>query len=149
MRTLRATAGLTAIAATVAAGCGSSPLSAADLRQQAGEICTKADRQIGRISTPSSDAAGNSFIKQGIAVLDPELAQLKGLVPPADESSVYRSAIRALSGELDSLHAAATQLDRGADPVKAFKALQARLAPQETDADSAWRALGIPACLSR
>jgi hypothetical protein len=119
------------------------------LRQQAGAICSHADRKIGKIPTPSSPAAGSSFLKQGIAALDPELEQLKGLVPPQDETVVYQSAIKSLSGELGALHSATAKLDQGADPVATFRQLEATLAPLETDADNAWQALEIPACLSR
>ena len=132
-----------------AAGCGNSALSAADLRQQAGLICSRADRQIGKIASPASEAAGNSFLKQGMAALEPELADLKTLKPPADEVEVYQSGLKALSGELDALKSAVSKLDQGADPVRAFRELQGTLAPLETDADNAWRALVIPACLSR
>ena len=138
-----------ALAVLVAAGCGSSTLSAADLRQQAGAICSRADRQIARIPTPSSEAAGNAFLKQGIAALDPELGDLNSLKPPADEAVVYQSAIKSLGGELDGLKSAAGKLDQGADPVHTFRQLQDTLSPLETDADNAWRALGIPACVSR
>ena len=132
-----------------AAGCGSSALSAADLRQQAGSICSRADRQIGKIPSPASEASGTSFLKQGVAALGPELADLKTLKPPADEAEVYRSALKALSGELDALKSAVSKLDQGADPVRTFRQLQDALAPLETDADNAWRALVIPTCLSR
>ncbi len=149
MRRTARTAALALGAAAIAVGCGTSPLSPSALRQQAGAICSRADRQIGRIAAPSSQAAGNPFLKKGVAALDPELAQLKGLVPPADDSVVYQSAIKSLSGELDALQAATDKLDRGADPVATFRGLQAQLAPLEADADNAWRALDIPACFSR
>jgi hypothetical protein len=130
-------------------GCGSSALSAADLRKQAGLICSRADRQISRIPTPANQAAGNAFLKAGIAALDPELADLKALKPPSDEAVVYQAGLKALSGELDGLHSATTKLDQGADPVRTFRELETTLAPLETEADNAWRALDISSCLSR
>lgn len=145
----RARAGLTALAVLVAAACGSSPLTAADLRQRADTICTRADRQIGAIAAPASQAAGTSFLQQGVAALDPELGELKRLTPPSDEAVVFETAITALSGELDGLRSAVSDLHRGADPVKTFRALQTKLGPLETQADNAWRALGVQACLSR
>ena len=143
------TAAVAALAAVAAAGCGDSPLSASDLRQQAGVICSRADQQIAKVLTPSSEAAGNTFLKQGIAALDPALGDLKALKPPADEAVVYESAIKAMSGELDALKSATAKLDQGADPVRTFRQLQDTLAPLETDADNAWRALGLSACVSR
>jgi hypothetical protein len=133
----------------IATACGSSPLSATDLRQRANLICSRADRQISTIATPASQAAGQAFLEQGTAALGPELSGLKPLQPPSDETVVYRSAITALSGELDALRAAVSGLDQGTDPVKTFRALQDKLGPLETQADNAWRALGVQACLSR
>ena len=117
------------LAAAMAVGCGSSPLSASDLRQQASAICSRADRQITRIPTPGSEGAGNSFLKQGIAALDPELNDLKTLKPPADEAEVYQSGIKALGAELDAVKSATAKLDQGADPVRTFRQLQDTLAP--------------------
>jgi len=149
VRSSAATATLAMLAAAMAVGCGSSPLSASDLRQQASAICSRADRQITRIPTPGSEGAGNSFLKQGIAALDPELNDLKTLKPPADEAEVYQSGIKALGAELDAVKSATAKLDQGADPVRTFRQLQDTLAPLETDADNAWRALSITACVSR
>jgi hypothetical protein len=141
--------GLAALPLVALIGCGSAPLSAAELRQQATSICSRADRQIAVIPTPANQSAGNAFLKQGIAALDPELGDLKALKPPSDEAVVYQAAITAMSGELDALHAAVSKLDQGVDPVKTFRELQGRLAPLEAEADNAWRALGVSACLSR
>lgn len=141
--------GLTGLPLLVAAACGTSPLSASDLRQRANAICSRADRQIAAIANPASQAAGKAFLEQGVAALDPELPALKALTPPSDESVVYQSALSALSGELDALHAAVSSLNRGGDPVKTFRALQDKLGPLEAQADNAWRALGVQACLSR
>lgn len=138
-----------ALPLVTAAGCGNAPLSAADLRQQASAICSRANRQVAKIPTPSSEAAGNSFLKQGIAALGPQLNDLKVLKPPPDDAQVYQSAVKALSGQLDALKSATAKLDQGADPVRTFRQLQDTLAPLETEADNAWRALGVSACLSR
>jgi ABC-type uncharacterized transport system YnjBCD substrate-binding protein len=146
---MNARAGLAALPLLALIGCGSAPLSAAELRQQATSICSRADRRIAVIPTPPNQSAGNAFLKQGIAALDPELGDLKALKAPSDEVVVYQAALKALSGELDALHSAVSKLDQGADPVKTFRALQDSLAPLETDADNAWRALGVSACLSR
>ena len=143
------TATLATLALVAAVGCGSSPLSAAELRQQASAICSRADRQVGKIPTPASATAGSSFLKQGLAALEPELADLKALKPPAEEAVVYQSAINSLTNEVDALKSAVGKLDQGADPVRTFRQLQDTLSPLETDTDNAWRALNVPPCLSR
>jgi hypothetical protein len=144
-----ARAGLATLPVLALIGCGSSPLSAAELRTQANLICSRANRQIGRIATPANESAGKAFLKQGVAALDPQLNDLKALKPPVDEMVVYQAAIKATSSELDSLHAAVSKLDQGADPVRTFRNLQDQLAPLESQADNAWRALGVTSCLSR
>jgi hypothetical protein len=146
---MKARTALAALPLVALIGCGSSPLSAAELRVQANSICGRANRLIGRIPTPANESAGNAFLKQGISALDPQLADLKALKPPADEAVVYQAAIKATSGELDALHSAISKLDQGADPVRTFRGLQDTLGPLETDADNAWRALGVSSCLSR
>jgi hypothetical protein len=142
-------AGLATLPVLALIGCGSSALTSAELQKQANLICSRADRQIGKIPTPGNESAGNAFLKQGVAALDPELNDLKALKPPADEAEVYQAAIKATSGQLDALHGAVSKLDQGADPVRTFRALQDQLGPLETDADNAWRALGVTSCLSR
>lgn len=149
MRSIRGTFTLVALAASLIVGCGSSALSTSQLRQQAGAICGRANAQIGKIPTPASEATGNTFLKKGVVVLQPALADLRALTPPSDETVVYQAALKALAGELDALKTATRRLDQGEDPVRTFRSLQDRLGPLETDADNAWRALDIPQCLSR
>ena len=144
-----ARAGLGTLPVLALMGCGSSALSPAELRTQANLICSRANRQIGKIATPANESAGKVFLKQGVAALDPQLNDLKALKPPVDETVVYDAAIKATSGELSALHAAVSKLDQGADPVRTFRDLQNQLGPLETDADNAWRALDVTSCLSR
>jgi hypothetical protein len=137
-------------AAIAAGGCGGSPPpSLVTLRTQATAICSGASREIGRIATPRSDVAGEAFLRRGIAVLAPERRQLGSLTAPSEAADVYRAGVRALSGELAALRQATRALARQQDPVIAFRTLQQRLAPLESQADDAWQALQVPACTSR
>jgi hypothetical protein len=108
-----------------------------------------AGQRFGRIATPRSEASGEAFLKRGVAVLGPELRELRALSPPAEVSDVYRTAVDAVAGELRALHDTVRALGRQQDPVIAFKTLQHHLRPLETQADDAWRALQIPACVER
>jgi hypothetical protein len=139
-----------AAAALAAAGCGSTATpSLIQLRTQATRICSTASRQIGRIATPPSGAAGEVFLDRGIAVLAPEHQALQRLGAPSEAADVYRTALGALGRELSAMRDATHALDRQENPVIAFKTLQHRLAPLETQADDAWQALQIPTCASR
>jgi hypothetical protein len=112
-------------------------------------VCTSAGRSLGRIATPQTEAGGAAFLKRGIAVLRPELGRLRTLSPPTDDADVYQSALSAIDGEVRALRGAVRALGRQQDPVIAFKTLQQRLGHLESQADNAWQALQIPACLQR
>ena len=82
-------------------------------------------------------------------MLGPELAGLQRLRPPSEQADEYTAAVDALDRELTILVVTVHDLDRGADPLRAIKALQRRLAPIEAREDAAWRTLGVPACVNR
>jgi hypothetical protein len=133
----------------VLAGCGSTPLSTSQLRTGVTRVCTVAGRETNAIARPRSPAAGAAFLKRGLAVLRPELAQLQAFRPPSDLAQVYRISLDAFSGKLGALTRTVRALDRGADPVPAFQALQRRLAALEAAENGGWQALEIPACLNQ
>ena len=134
------------LAALTVAACGSSSGSPSQLRAQATAICARANRQIGRIPTPSSAAGALAFLNSGIEALEPELAQLRQLQAAGDAADVWRTAVRALSEQLSALRSTASRIKGGADPVSATKSLQHTLAPLDSEANGAWQALQIPAC---
>jgi hypothetical protein len=137
-------------AALMLGGCGGGgPLSGDQLRSRATAFCSAAGRQTERIPTPSSPAGGAAFLKRGIAVLEPELRQLKTLKAPDDLAQVYSTGVGAFAQKLKALRAAVRELDSGANPVTAMTALQQRLTPIETAEDGAWQALEVPACVNR
>ena len=144
---LRELAALAAGAALLS-GCGSPPSpSLIQLRSQGSRICASAGRRFGRIGTPRTEAGGEAFLNHGIAVLGPELGQLRKLNAPSEVADVYQAAIEALGDELLALRGAVRGLKRDQDPVIAFKTLQRHLGPLETQADDAWQALQMPACV--
>jgi hypothetical protein len=135
-----------ALAAVTVAGCGSSPASLIQLREQASAICARTNRQISGIGSPQSQASGEAFLQRGIASLKPELSQLQQLSAPQNVADVWSTALRSLSGELAALQSTVAKIDGGADTATAYKTLQQTLTPLETQANNAWQALEIPAC---
>jgi hypothetical protein len=129
--------------------CGRSSLSTQQLRSQSSRPCRIATRELARIPTPASPSGEAGFLKRGIAVLAPELRSLRGLQPPSGLAHEFSSALRAGTQVLAALRESAHRLATGGDPVVSIKTLQLRLARLETEANSAWEALGIPACVSR
>lgn len=136
-------------AALTVSGCGASSETAGPLRVQATQVCTRTVDEAARIKPPVVPAATAPFLRRGIAVLRPEIAQLRTLRPPNEQAGAYSEAVDALGREAAILIATVRNLDKGADPLTAIKTLQHRLAPVEADGDAAWRTLGVPACVSR
>jgi hypothetical protein len=138
-----------ATVAVALAGCGSSSLSASQLRARAAVICDRAHVKTDAIATPALPSQGERFLTFGAAALAPELTALRRLRPLDDLAGDYRRALDATAGELGALRFTVTGLKAGNDPVVAIKTLQQRLAPLEQTGDAAWRSLKIPACAAR
>ncbi|MFZ0091487.1 MAG: hypothetical protein WAL63_18410 [Solirubrobacteraceae bacterium] len=133
------------VAATLAA-CGSSTLSARQMRAGADRTCTRAGRRLDQIVTPTAPAQGADFLRRGIATLSPELTTLAALRPGSNSAPTYRRAEAATARELQALESALNQLRAGGDPVEAIRSLQRKLDPLEQRASADWRGLGVPAC---
>ncbi len=144
-----ALAAAAAVLALLVAGCGSQPLSSTDLSRQATRLCQLAGAQTDRIPTPSAPAGSAAYLRQGIAVLKPELAQLRALRPPDDVADVYTVSLSSFAKKLSYLNETLHDLDGGEDPVIAMKTLQVDLAPIEKQENGAWQTLQITACLNR
>ncbi len=133
--------------ALAVAGCGSSSLSATQLRQRAAQACTTANHLTADIPTPRAPAASAAFLKRGLAVLKPELAELRALKAPGDLGQVYTVSVDVLEDKLDALASTVHRLQDGDDPRAAITQLARRLAPLDSKEDAAWRTLRIPACV--
>jgi len=131
------------------AGCGGSPLSPSELRDQAGQICRQMVQQSSTIRRPKAPSGTAAFLNQGIAVLKPGVEQLRSLDPPNADADTYHRAVQSLSDQVANLEQTEREVRRGGDPVSAVQSLQQRLTPLQTQADSDWRTLGISACVSR
>ena len=137
-------AGLGLVAAVALAGCGGSSLSPSQLRAVATRSCTLTARQLDRIATPASVAAGDRFLYQGAHALGREVSELRAL----HATGTFGEAVRITGDELSDLDFTVHGLRAGNDPVVAIKTLQARLGPLEQRADQAWSSLRVKACLS-
>jgi len=147
---VRRPAALAAVATALVpalAGCGSSSVSAHQLRTGAARACTVAGRRLSRIPAPHDAAGAAAFLHAGITALGPELMALDRLSPTPQLAAPYGRARSATERELAALHSTLHRLSAGEDPVVAIKTLQQELAPLERQASAAWRALGVPGCL--
>jgi hypothetical protein len=132
----------------VIGGCGRSALSTPVLRTRVARICRQAIARESRIGTPTTAAQGPAFLRRGAAALGVELRALRALDPGGRAAPVYAGALRALTAERTALANGARTLAGAGDAISAIRAIEARLAPLQMQADTAWRTLRIPACLS-
>lgn len=140
---------LSAVALPLALGlsaCGGTQLSSAELRNRAGRICAAADARTDAIASPGLTGTA-TFLRQGLAALTPELAELERMRPRGAAATVYASALSDLRAELADLATAEHSLQHGGDPTVVFPALQSELTPLESAENRAWHALGIPGCV--
>lgn len=137
-------AGLAALVPVAFAGCGSNALSPAQLRTRATHICSAAVKQTNKIAMPTSAKGGSEFLSRGIAVIGPEVTQLRAL----HGTGTFGRAVDGTAAELDALRFTLKGLRADNDPVVTIKTLQQRLASVERRTNADWRSLGIPACVN-
>jgi hypothetical protein len=137
-------AGVAALSAAALAGCGSSSLSAAQIRSRATKACTATARRTGKLSTPASPGGAVTFLNHGIAAIDQEVSQLQAM----HATGTAKTAVDGTAAELAALRFTVKSLRADNDPVVAIKTLQARLAPIERRTNAAWRTLDVPACVT-
>jgi hypothetical protein len=135
---------LSVLAALMLAGCGGG-LTAAQVRNRATLACDRAADRSAGIRLPGAPSGGQRFLAQGIAVLSPEIEALRSL----GDHGPIQVAVAAMQAELAMLRSSLRGLRAGNDPVVAIKTLQQQLAAPELRANTAWRALRVPACVSR
>jgi hypothetical protein len=136
----------TLVLALLAAGCGTTSLSAQQLHSGAKRTCLAATRRLNRIPTPQLPSGGAAFLRRGTSVLKPELAALDRLHPGGGLAGAYARARNATRQELASLQSTLKGLEAGNDPVVAIKTLQQQLIGLEQRAASSWAAVGVAAC---
>jgi hypothetical protein len=140
---------IVAVSLAALAGCGSGSLSARDLRADATVVCRRASQRLSQIPQPSAAVAALPFLRVGVAVLGPELAALRRLVPPAGLSTRYHATLAELATAVRTVRGTIAVLAHGGDPVASFAALERTLSPIVASENAGWRALQIPACVGR
>jgi subtilisin family serine protease len=147
---MRRTAGaMSTLLVLALAGCGGSGrLSSSDLTNQASQICALTARQTNLIKSPAAPSGSETFLRQGITAVTPEVDKLRKLRPPADAEDVYKTAVDSSARKLELLRTAAKQIAGGADPVSTMQSLEQQLAPVVQQENGAWKSLGIPACIT-
>jgi hypothetical protein len=132
--------------AVLLAGCGSSTLTAGELRTRATRLCTTAVLRSNEIALPASTSGGAAFLAHGITIFRPELAALRKLAPPRSLAEPYRVALADAAQQLDALVATDHNLRNGDDPVVAIRQLNLELVPIDARDTASWRAVGVPGC---
>jgi hypothetical protein len=92
---------------------------------------------------------GAQFLRKGAAVLAAELRALRTLGPPSDLAARYNATVAEFGATVADVRTAIADIQHRGDAPGAFRVLELELAPILTREDSAWRALQIPACVSR
>ncbi len=144
--------GAAVLAAVIISGCGgSSGLdSPVALRRAATAICEHTAPVKAPPAGEPTPTQLTAFLSQGTANLQSQLTRLQQLhIATGEVADVYRDALGALASQLHALRATTSAIKQGQDPALAFKALQAQLSPLQRQADNAWTALQIPACVER
>jgi hypothetical protein len=135
--------------AVALAACGDGSLGAAELRTQAATICSRTAASTDRIPVPSEPSQGARFLRAGLAQLGPANARLRALKAPSKLRDNYTKVVALGRDETALIAHRARAIDGGADAIIAFRALQRQLAPLTREENAYWRALQIPACVSR
>jgi hypothetical protein len=143
----RLLAAAVSLAGLATSACGSNSLSTAQLRTRATHACTATNRRLERIPVPEGAKGAYAFLSRGVSALQPEIAALRRLHPGGSAADRYGEAFKARSRELAALESSLKSLRAGNDPVVTVKTLEHQLLPLERRAASAWRALGIEACV--
>jgi len=131
------------------AGCGEDSLTSAQLRARASTICARTAAATDRIAVPNTPAQGGRFLRDGLARLRPAAAQLNALQPPSRLHARYDRAVQLARREIALIAVYEHAIAAGEDAIDMYRRLERRLAPLLREENSAWRGLGVPACVRR
>lgn len=99
-----------------AAGCGSSssdddkPLTSAEFKTKANQICRAATEKLGRLSPPVRSAEYSAWGEKLAALQEERLSQLAELTPPADVAATYSAYQRGLKTAQEQIAPLAAKL---------------------------------------
>jgi hypothetical protein len=133
--------------ACIAAGATAAALSPSAYRAQANAICQHAKAQVVALPHPKTHRQVGVYLESSLPIVRGEYTKLHGLdVPPALQAA-HAQALAAFTKEVDLLAGVVAQIHRGADPVRAFAAIDAREVALGKVEDAGWRKAGVTACV--
>lgn len=140
-----------AIAATLAmavlgTGCGRKPLSAGELRAQAGAVCLAERLRARQVPKPLAPADVPAFLAAALDVVKPAVDKLGALRAPDNLRSRFDAAVAVLRRRLGLLQDAAGRLRAHGEPLATFAALGPKLRALKREEARHWLAAGLPQC---
>jgi hypothetical protein len=99
-----------------------------------------------KITPPATAGQIGRFLEQSIPVFRSLRGGLKRLSPPKALRALHLRALELERQQIDGIQDLIDAIDGGADPRKAFNALDARLAKVGKAEGATWQKLRIPAC---
>lgn len=120
---------------------------AAAYRGEATKICNAAEKEIAALGKPASKPALARYLDGSLAAANRYLARLRRLDPPPALRSLHQRVVGIVEQEVALIGRLAAQVDAGADPAAALRAVEDELDALDVKEDAVWRKLGVTACL--
>jgi hypothetical protein len=134
-----------ALASVGTAFAASSP---SDYRNQAGAICRSTSSSLKKLKQPTKKSDVNSYFKAALPLFEKQLESLQKLDPPPSYRFLHGKVLSLEKQQIDGISKLIKQIDGGADPEKAFDAIDKKLGPVGDAETAAWKKLHVPACAS-
>jgi hypothetical protein len=138
-----------AVAAAVAlagAGVALAAATPAQYRSQATTICKATSSRLDALAQPTKKAEVNAYFKAALPIFRKQWEHLKKLDAPPVYRYLHSKVLSLEKQQIDGVAKLIGQIDDGADPEQAFKALEKSLGKVGDAETAAWKKLRIPAC---
>ena len=132
-----------ALLTTSATAVAASP---AAYRAKVNGICKVGVAKIKAVPAPKSPKDFEHFFQTEGMLGYQLLEQVVAVTPPKSLQPLVLDAVKLQGKLVDGTLAIAAQIRKGADPVKAFKAVDPAMTKLGHQADAAWRSAGLNAC---
>jgi len=115
-------------------------------RLAAGRVCEDLDRRIATIVRPAGPRDYAPYLERVLAIGTPALGRLAAIDPPPSLARPARRAVALARAELALIATTARAVRDSRDPARTLDLQQRRIDRLVAQEDSAWIALGVPAC---
>ena len=115
-------------------------------RAQATTLCKAASARLGKLTPPTNPGELGRFLKRSNPIFRSLRSALNLLSPPKALRALHARALDLQKQQIDGIEGLIETIDGGADPSKAFKAVDARLTRVGNAEGATWRKLLLPAC---